>query len=177
MLYKFILFISLTPQSFCLNALFISLGTAGHVIPMFELSKSMKYSNITFLTQQLAQFYIDFKSYSSPLFHIIYDNDSSDALLMEKTREEQLSFYLSNNSLFDAIEDVGLIIGQMSLSLTNKTIYILMNQQFDVIIASAVISGIPILCKETNTPCVLQMPMTLPSFLDFNIPNVYHQMI
>jgi hypothetical protein len=55
---------------------------------MFELAKSMKNHNITYLTQQLAQSYIDFKSYSSPLFRVIYDNDSSDALIEEKIREQ-----------------------------------------------------------------------------------------
>src|ERR1700749_1800859 len=91
---KFILLFSFISQSLCLNALFISLGFGGHVTPMFELSKAMKNHNVTFLTQQFAQLFIDFKSYSSPLFRVIYDNDSSDALDEEKNRELQIGFYL-----------------------------------------------------------------------------------
>jgi len=84
----FILLFSFICQSFCLNVLFVGLALAGHVTPMFELAKSMKNHNITYLTQQLAQSYIDFKSYSSPLFRVIYDNDSSDTLIEEKIREQ-----------------------------------------------------------------------------------------
>ncbi len=67
------------PQSLCLNALFISVGGAGHVTPMFELAKAMKNHNVTFLTLQSAQVYINLSSYSSPSFRVIYANDSSNA--------------------------------------------------------------------------------------------------
>ncbi len=48
-----------------------------------------------------------------------------------------------------------------------------MNERFDVIIASTILTGILILCKETNTSCVLQTPLILPSIFDFNIPNIF----
>jgi hypothetical protein len=58
-------------------------------------------------------------------------------------------------------------------SLLNKTVHILMANQFDVIIANSLIKGIHILCKQTNTPCVIQSTESLPNMLDFNIPNMY----
>jgi hypothetical protein len=79
----FILVIACIPQS-CLNALFISIGDAEHVTPMFELAQSMKNHNVTFLTLQSAQVYINLNLYSSPSFRIIYANDSPNAFFDEK---------------------------------------------------------------------------------------------
>ncbi len=72
------------PQSFCLNALFISVGGAGHVTTIFELAKAMKHHNVTFLTMQSAQAYINLNSYSSSSFRVIYTDDSSTAFSEEK---------------------------------------------------------------------------------------------
>ncbi|CAF1034354.1 unnamed protein product [Didymodactylos carnosus] len=167
-----IILLSTIPQSFCLNALFIGIGAAGHVTPLFELAKAMNKHNVTFLTQQMAQSYIDLKSYSSSSFRVVYDNDSSDALIVEKNREQQVWSHLANRSLLDALIQVTPIFGQMSISVLNKTIHILMSEQFDVIVASRVVIGVSVLCEKTNTPCVMQQPAAFPNIFDFNVPNV-----
>lgn len=79
-----VLLMTCISQLCCLKVLFISDGGAGHVTPVFELAKAMKNHNITFLTTQLTQDYINLNSYSSPSFRIIYTNDSSEAFLEEK---------------------------------------------------------------------------------------------
>jgi hypothetical protein len=168
-----IILLSSLPPSSCLNALFISTGAAGHVTPMFELAKAMNNHNITFLTQQMAHSYIDLKSYSSSLFRVVHDNDSSDALNVEKNLEQQVMSYIANNSVFDAVPYVAPIFGQMSISILNKTIHILMSEQFDVIVVSRMVPGVSILCEKTNTPCVVQQPASLPNIFDFNVPNVF----
>ncbi|CAF3722136.1 unnamed protein product, partial [Rotaria sp. Silwood1] len=74
-------------------------GAAGHVTPMFELAKAMKNHNITFVTNPLAQGYVDLNSYASSSFRIIYANDSSDAFLKETTHEQQLLLIVANHSI------------------------------------------------------------------------------
>ncbi|CAF1231031.1 unnamed protein product, partial [Adineta steineri] len=131
----FIWLLTLICQSFCLNCLFISDGGAGHVIPVFELAKAFKNHNITFLTDQLTQAYIDLNSYSSPSFRIIYTNDSVHALLDEKNREQEIMLAMTNRSLLDAVPDIVPVFGERIIPLLNKIIDILMHERFDVIVA------------------------------------------
>ena len=42
--------LSFIPRLFCLNILLVSIGHAGHVIPLSELAKALKSHHITFLT-------------------------------------------------------------------------------------------------------------------------------
>ncbi|CAF1144648.1 unnamed protein product [Didymodactylos carnosus] len=168
-----ILLLSSVPRSFCLNALFISSGAAGHVIPMFELAKTMKNHNVTFVTQQFAQTYIDFKPYSSSTFRVVYTNDSPDALAVEKNNEHEAMSYFANYSTFDALSYVIPQLGQIITSILNKTIHILMFERFDVIVAGAMVVGVPVLCEKANTPCVTHSPAFFPNILDFNLPNVF----
>ncbi|CAF3782003.1 unnamed protein product [Rotaria sordida] len=156
------------------NVLMISVGAAGNVIPMFELAKAMKYHNITFITQQYAQSYIDFKSYKNlSSFHLIYTNDSSDAFITEKTREQEVIAYFANHSIFDGFSYMVPRLGDSMNSLLNKTVHILMLERFDVIITTATVIGINILCKETNTPCVIQSAESFFNMFDINLPNSY----
>ncbi|CAF4736294.1 unnamed protein product [Rotaria sp. Silwood1] len=80
-------------------SIFRIVGAAGHVTPMFELAKAMKNHNITFVTNPLAQGYVDLNSYASSSFRIIYANDSSDAFLKETTHEQQLLLIVANHSI------------------------------------------------------------------------------
>ncbi|CAF1462062.1 unnamed protein product [Didymodactylos carnosus] len=140
---------------------------------MFELAKAMKNHNVTFLTQQTAQVYIDFKPYSSSSFRVVYSSDSPDALAMEKNNEQQAMSYFSNYSFFDALPYFIPLLGQMIISLLNKTIHILTFERFDVIVADLMIVGVPILCEKANTHCVTLSTSELPSILDFNLPNIF----
>lgn len=176
MIFNFLIILSLLsfiPQSFCFNALLVSIGQAGHVIPQFELVKALKNHNVTFITQPLAQVYVDFKSYSnSPLFRIIYTNDSADVLMYEKQNSEKLKSYSANHSFFDSLSYTTKLLSKDN-SLLNKTIHILMNDQFDVIIANSLVQGIHILCQQFNTSCVVQSTEFPLNMFDFNYPNIF----
>jgi UDP:flavonoid glycosyltransferase YjiC (YdhE family) len=166
-----ILLSTLVPQSICLNALFISIGFAGHVTTMFELAKAMKDHNVTFLTQQMAKSYVDLNTVSSPLFHVIYANDSTDAFFDEKNLEQQIMLTLANQSLLEALPKVALVLGDLITQLLHKTIHVLMSDRFDVIVAGRIVFGIPILCEKIRIPCVIQSSMPLPNSFDFNLPH------
>jgi UDP:flavonoid glycosyltransferase YjiC (YdhE family) len=153
--------------------LLISIGHAGHVTPLFELAKGLKNHNVTFLTQPLAQSYIDFNSYSNTSsFRIIYTNESSEALIYEKQKTQKLIFYSSNHSFFDSLSYTTELLSEDN-SLLNKTIHILMTNQFDVIIMNSLVKIIHILCKQTNTPCIIQNTESFSNMFDFNLPNIY----
>ncbi len=177
MVFNFLLILGLLsfiPRFFCFNALLISIGHAGHVIPLFELAKALKNHNVTFLTQPLAQSYIDFNSYSNTSsFHIIYTNESTEALVSEKEKVRQLISYSSNHSFFDSTSYIGDLLSEDFTSLLTKTVHILMGNQFDVIIANSLIKNIHVLCKQTNTSCVIQSTESLSNMLDFNLPNIF----
>jgi UDP:flavonoid glycosyltransferase YjiC (YdhE family) len=168
-----ILLMTFISQSFCLNALFISDGAAGHVTPVFEFAKAMKNHNVTFLTSQAAQVYIKLNSYSSPSFRIIYANDSPNAFFEEKNREQQLISTLANRSLIDSFSNIVPLLGEMIIPLLKKTIDILTYERFDVIVAGEIVFGIPLLCEKIQTPCVIQSSVALPNILDFNLPNTF----
>lgn len=168
------LILLIIPQTFCMNILFISVGAAGHLIPVFELAKAMNNHNITFLTQQLANNYINLTSYSSSsTFHVVYNNDSTDAFFAEKNLNEQLLALHIDHSLFDALPHTIPVFGRTFGSLLNKAIHILMGEHFDVIVSNSVITGVSILCQKSNIPCVIQSPASYSSLLDFNIPSTF----
>ena len=169
---SFLFLIYLAQTNGC-NVLIISMGLGGHVTPLFELAKTMQHHNVTFLTSKLAQAYINVDAYTSPSFHIIYSNNSSDAFLMEKNREEELMSIVANQSIFDGIPFIVPIFAEIISLLLNKTIQTLMNEHFDVIVSSKVIIGVPILCQKMNIPCVTQTPTSIPAMFDFNLPNIF----
>jgi hypothetical protein len=166
-----ILLSTLVSKSICLNALFISAAGAGHVTPMFELAKAMKNHNVTFLTRQIAKSYIDLNSYSSPLFRIIYANDSADAISYDKNIEQKLILTIANQSLLDAFPTVALALSNFITPLLHKTINILMHDRFDVIVAGSMVFGIPVLCEKIQVPCVIQSPSVSLNIIDLNLPN------
>ncbi|CAF1163261.1 unnamed protein product [Adineta steineri] len=160
-------------QTNALNVLFISVGFGGHVTPLFELAKAMQNHNVTFLTSKLAQSYINFDAFASPYFHIIYSNDSFDAFLSEKKREEEYMSIVADRSMFDSVPFVIPIFVEIISSILNKTIRTLMNENFDVIVSSKAIIGVPVLCQKMNIPCVTQSPISMPPAFDFNLPNAF----
>ena len=170
---KVILLVTSISQSICLNALFISDGAAGHVTPIFELAKAMKSHNVTFLTQQAAKSYLDLNLPSSPQFRIIFANDSIDAFSYEKNLEQNLIQTLANQSLLEVLHKVILFQSNFIKPLLNKTIHILMHDRFDVIVASSMAFGIPVLCEKIQTPCVVQSSAALPNLFDFTLPNAF----
>ncbi|CAF1185338.1 unnamed protein product [Rotaria sordida] len=100
----FLCLLAFVPQSFGFNALIITNGVAGHVIPMFELAKGMHDHNITFLTDRLAETYIDFKTYPNlSSFRLIYTNDSIEALVDQKKMAREMFEYFFNHSLLDSL--------------------------------------------------------------------------
>ncbi|CAF1386389.1 unnamed protein product [Rotaria sordida] len=164
--------LAFVPQSFGFNALIITNGVAGHVIPMFELAKGMHDHNITFLTDRLAETYIDFKTYPNlSSFRLIYTNDSIEALVDQKKMAREMSEYFFNHSLLDSlIHFMPRMIQSMNL-LLNKIVHTLMMERFDVIIANRFIFGINALCKEANISCVTLTPTVMSSMTNINQPN------
>ena len=169
-----ILLSTLISQSTSLNVLFISVGTAGPLTSLFELAKAMKNHNVTFLTQQMAKSYINLNSVSSPLFHIIYANDSIDAFSYEKNHEQKLFLYMTNHSLFDVLPEAALILGDFITSLLHKTIHVLMSNHFDAIIAASRILGVSILCEKAQIPCVIHSSTVLSDIFNFNLPDIFN---
>ncbi|CAF2799229.1 unnamed protein product [Rotaria sp. Silwood2] len=156
-----------------LNVLVISLGLGGHVTPLFELAKAMQNHNVTFLTGKLAQSYINFDGFTSSSFRVIYSNDSSNALLVERSREQELLSVVATRSILDCMPIILTAFADMISPILNKTIHTLMNERFDVIVSSTVIVGVPILCEKMSIPCVIHNPGAFPSILDFNLPNIF----
>ncbi|CAF1329478.1 unnamed protein product [Adineta ricciae] len=168
------LFLLFTPKSFCLNVLLTSIGHAGHVTPIFELAKSLEHHNITFVTQPLAQSYVNFNYFSkTSSFRLIYTNDSIDAFIAEKQKEQQLIDFAANHGFFDNMGYTTELLNGDVNSLYNKIIHLLMNEKFDVIIANSLIKGIHALSKQANTSCVVQSTESIPNMLDFNLPNIF----
>ncbi|UJR19249.1 hypothetical protein I4U23_022377 [Adineta vaga] len=160
-------------RSIGLNVLFICDGGAGHLTPLFQLARTMKHHNITFLTQRMALVYIDLDSFSSPLFRPVYADNSTDALLREKHDYERGIHVMSNHSLLTAMPElVPSMIGIIQTFLY-KIIEILTHEHFDVIIAGQMIFGTPLFCKTISTPCVVQKAAQLPDLFDFNSPNMF----
>ncbi len=164
----------LIPRSFCFNALLISIGHAGHVIPLFELAKALKNHNVTFLTQPLAKSYVNSYSYSNTSsFRIIYTNESAEAFIADKQKTQQLISYCANHSFFDSLPYTAELLSEDLGSLLNKTVHILMDNQFDVIIANSLVSGVNVLCKQTNASCVIQSTESISNMFNFNLPNIF----
>jgi UDP:flavonoid glycosyltransferase YjiC (YdhE family) len=176
MVYKLLIilgFLSFIPRLFCFNVLLISIGFAGHVTPLFELAKALRNHNITFLTEPLAKSYID-NSYSNPSsFRIIYTNESTEAWIAGKQKEQQLIAYNTNHSFFESSGYSMELLGEDLGFLLNETIHLLMTNQYDVIIMNSLMKMIHVLCKQINTPCVIQSTESIPNMFDFNLPNIY----
>ncbi|CAF5072713.1 unnamed protein product [Rotaria sp. Silwood1] len=149
-------FLTLVPVSYGLNVLMITLGAAGHVIPMFELAKSMKNHNVTFITAFHAQTYINFESYAKlSSFRIIYTNDSTDAFINEKKREKQVVEYFMNHSLLESVDYMISRISPVINILMTKSVNLLMSERYDVIIGTSLTIGTHLLCKQANASCVI----------------------
>ena len=169
---SFVLFI---PQICSFNALLVSIGHAGHVIPLFELAKGLKHHNVTFLTQPLARSFIDFHAYSNnnSAFRVIYTNDSVDAFSDDKKKMQQLISVAAEHSFFDGMRHTLEFMRTDSTTILNKTIHILMENQFDVVIFNSVMKLFPLLCEQVNIPCVSQGTEVFSNMLDFNLPNSF----
>ncbi|CAF1088228.1 unnamed protein product [Didymodactylos carnosus] len=170
----FFLILAFIPESLGFNVLMISIGAAGHVVPMFELAKGMKNHHVTFITESYAQSYINFTSYPNlSSFRLIYSNDSTDAFIDQKKKEKEIVEYFINHSLFDSLAYMIPRLGISISTLMNKTVHLLMVEQFDVIIGSSVIFGINALCKEAKASCVIQIAEQQLDLFNFNQPNSF----
>ncbi|CAF4077262.1 unnamed protein product [Rotaria magnacalcarata] len=140
-------------QSLGLNALFLTLGAAGHSIPMFELAKAMKNHNVTFITEAFAQAYINTENenYSNrSSFRLIFTNDSTDAIMEENKIEQEIIEYFMNHSVFDGAFHIMPAVGRITNALMHKAIHALMSDRFDVIISSSLVLGTAALCKKSQ---------------------------
>jgi hypothetical protein len=176
MWFSFIILVvfSLISERTALNVLFVSVGHAGHVIPMFELAKGLTQHNVTFLTQQIARTYVDFHSHTdSNGFHLVYSTDSSNAFDREKRNEQSLTAHAANHSFFDGITYTMTLMSDDFGILLTKTIDLLMNNHYDLIIGNSIIKSINVLSKRAQIPCVIQSTEVLPNMFDFNMPNVH----
>ncbi|CAF3670951.1 unnamed protein product [Rotaria sp. Silwood1] len=164
-------FLTLVPVSYGLNVLMITLGAAGHVIPMFELAKSMKNHNVTFITALHAQSYINFESYAKlSSFRIIYTNDSTDAFINEKKREKQVVEYFMNHSLLESVDYMISRISPVINTLMTKSVNLLMSERYDVIIGTSLTIGTHLLCKQANASCVIIILENQLNRFDVNQP-------
>lgn len=48
-----------------------------------------------------------------------------------------------------------------------------MYERFDIIVASSMVFGIPILCEKVQVPCVIQTSALIFNLFDFNLPNTF----
>lgn len=172
MTFSLLLFI---PPINSFNVLLVSIGHAGHVIPIFELAKALKHHNVTFLTQPLARSFIDFNAYanSNSAFRVIYTNDSTEAFTDEKQKMQQLITAAAEYSFFEGMRHISELLRTDSTAIMNKTIHILMENQFDLIIFNSVMKLLPLLCEQIDTPCVSQGTEAFSNMLDFNLPNSF----
>ena len=91
-------FLIFIPGVFGFKVLMITIGAAGHVIPMFELAKAIKNNNVTFLTEQAPKSDIDFASHPRlSSFRLIYTTDSTDEFLIEKKKEQEILSFFANH--------------------------------------------------------------------------------
>ncbi|CAF4024695.1 unnamed protein product [Rotaria sp. Silwood1] len=161
-------------HSFEFNALIITPGIAGHVIPLFELAKALKNHNVTFITEPYAQSYVNFQSHPNlSSFRLIFTNDSADALIDQKNNEKERVEYFTSHSIFDSMFDLSTATGQIMNRLMNKTVHILMLERYDVIIGSSFIIAINALCNEAMAACVMQNAELFPNMFDMNLPIGY----
>jgi hypothetical protein len=150
----------------------ITIGAAGHAIPMFELAKAMKNHNVTFITEQHTRTYINFDSYSNrSSFRIIYTNDSADASIDEKKTEKDIAEYFITHSIPDSVLYMIPAICKSTRALMTKSIHLLMLERYDVIIGTSLIIGTPALCKQAQTSCVTLMAENSLNMFDINLPN------
>ncbi|CAF2633264.1 unnamed protein product [Rotaria sp. Silwood2] len=171
---SFLLLLTIIPQSFGLNALFLSIGAAGHSIPMFELAKAMKNHNVTFITEAFAQSYINVEMYSNrSSFRLIFTNDSIDAIMEENKIEQDIIEYFMDHSLFDSLFHIMPAIGRITNALMHKAIHELMSNRFDVVISSSLVLGVHALCQKANISCVIQREEIKLSIFDVNLPTSY----
>ncbi|CAF4875102.1 unnamed protein product, partial [Rotaria socialis] len=161
-------------QSLGLNALFLTLGAAGHSIPMFELAKAMKNHNVTFITEAFAQAYINTENYSNrSSFRLIFTNDSTDAITEENKIEQEIIEYFMNHSVFDGVFHIMPAVGRITNALMHKAIDALMSDRFDVIISSSLVLGTAALCEKANTSCVIQRAEMKLNIFYVNLPTSY----
>ncbi|CAF1069131.1 unnamed protein product [Rotaria sordida] len=126
----FLLLLTIIPQAFSLNALFLSFGAAGHSIPMFELVKAMKNHNVTFITEVLAQSYINTEMYSNrSSFQLIFTNDSTDAIMEENKIQQDIIEYFMNHSLFDSLFYMIPTVSRTTNVFMHKAVHVLMSDQ------------------------------------------------
>ena len=173
MLIQHVLFFSFIGCCCSLNVLFVSVTAAGHLTPIFELAKSMKNHNMTFLTGQSARYYIPMNDYISPSFRVVYSDSSSDAFATERKLEEDLMLLASNQSIFDAIPQIAPMFAQMMIPLLNATTSLLEQEHFDVIIYGRILSAMSVLCEKMSIPCVVQSPVPSINVFNFNLPNLF----
>lgn len=159
------------PSTTALKALMITIGEAGHFIPMFEIAKAMKHHDVTFITESLTQNFVNFKIYNSSSFRILFTNDSMDARIDEAKRENDLMEYIADRSLLEGMPRIMPHLARSVDAILNKTIHLIMGERFDVIIADSFIRGLRALSNDTNVPCVVQSAAAKLDLLAINLPN------
>ncbi|CAF3739341.1 unnamed protein product [Rotaria sp. Silwood1] len=151
----------------------ITIGYAGHVIPMFELAKSLKNHNVTFITDSYAKSYINPERYSKlSSFRMIYTNDEADAVINEKGTTKAVE-YMIDHSVLDSLAYTMSTLSPTINALMTKSVNILMSEQYDVIIGTSVTAGVPVLCKEAKASCVIIIQENQPNLFDINLPISY----
>lgn len=172
--YAAVLLLALISGSLSYNILLITVGHAGHVIPLFELAKGLKDHNITFVTDQVARAYVNFPSFPNPSsFRVVYGNDSAEAFEAEKDKERQLIAHAANHSFFDSMGFNGDLLGAGMRAMLTKTVELLMHEHYDLLISNSVMKPVQVLCKQAKIPCVIQTTEFNPLSLDFNLPNIF----
>lgn len=157
-----------------MKILLVTVGHAGHVIPLFELAKVLHEHDITFVTQQVAQVYVDFKSHPNPSkFHLHFTTDSKEELVQEKEKEIFLITHAANSSLFNSLGYTMKLMIDDSAKLFNSTIHRLMSEKFDLIIGNSALKYLHVISSRAKIPCVMQSTEILPNPLDFNAPNYF----
>ena len=173
MIKRVVLLLLFIRQLVALKILIVSFAGAGHVTPIFELTKALNHHQITFVTQKFAQDYVDLRGYvaSNPSFNLIYTNDLPEIAEKEKLIEQTSIDYMMEHSLIEAIGQIGTMVSELTIPLLNRTIHLLMIEKFDVIIGGAMIIGLERICEIAKTPCVFHKPALVNNLFGLNTPN------
>ncbi|UJR34186.1 hypothetical protein I4U23_021592 [Adineta vaga] len=138
---------------------------------MFELAKGLKNHNLTFVTDIDAQPYINVESHLNiSSLRLIYLNDSRNTLFNDREKIEIFK-YLTDHSMLDSIVHFKSDLSKTVALSMNKTVHLVMEEQFDVIIGTQLTKGIHNLCNDANTSCVIQIAEKDTNIFDMNLPD------
>lgn len=157
-----------------LNVLMVSVGAAGHVIPMFELAKAMRDHRVTFVTDTYARLFVNLDSLAnSSSFRVIYLPASADETIDQASEMKHLVNQVLSRPLFDGFVYMISKITDGLSGLMRKSVEQLIEERFDVIIGTSLTVGVNALCQDANISCVIQLAEQELDIFDATLPSSF----